>query len=164
MESTSSKLVAAFLLSMIGAAAAHAEVTVKDPWVRATVAQQRVTGAFMELSSTEAVRVVEVRSTAAKVVEIHQMLMDNNVMKMQAVPALELKPGKVAELKPGGYHIMLIDLVKPLSAGDSVPLTLVVEGADKKLTQVQVKADVRALGSRPAAGAASADPHAGHKH
>jgi copper(I)-binding protein len=148
-------------------AAAHAEVTVKDPWVRATVAQQRVTGAFMELSSTEAVRLVEIRSTAAKVVEIHQMLMENNVMKMQAVPGLELKPGKVVELKPGGYHVMLIDLVKPLSAGDSVPLTLIVEGADKKLTQVQVKADVRALGARPgapAASAAGADPHAGHKH
>ncbi|MFM2066503.1 MAG: hypothetical protein RLZZ584_1412 [Pseudomonadota bacterium] len=159
MESTSSKLVAALVLSA-ACAGVNAEVTVKDPWVRATVAQQRATGAFMELTTTDAVRLVEVRSTAAKIVEVHQMLMENNVMKMQAVPALELKPGKVTELKPGGYHVMLIDLVKPLSAGDSVPLTLVIEGADKKQTQVQVKADVRTLNSRPAA----ADPHAGHKH
>jgi copper(I)-binding protein len=162
---SSSTLLAAVLLA--GASAlAHAEVMVKDPWVRATVAQQRATGAFMELSSTETVRVIEVRTNAAKVAEIHQMLMDNNVMKMQAVPALELKPGKVTELKPGGYHVMLMDLVKPLSAGDHVPLTLVVEGADKKIRQIEVHAEVRALGARAAGAAASvdSDPHAGHKH
>jgi copper(I)-binding protein len=165
MEYSSSKLFAAILL--LGASAlAHADVKVKDPWVRATVAQQRATGAFMELSSTDVVRVIEVRSSAARIVEIHQMLMDNNVMKMQAVPALELKPGKVTELKPGGYHVMLMDLVKPLSAGDHVPLTLVIEAADKKVSQIEVHAEVRALGARPAAAAASvgADPHAGHKH
>ena len=145
---------------------AYGEVSVKDPWVRATVVQQRATGAFMELTSTEAVRVVEVRSPAAKIVELHQMLIENNVMKMQAVPALELSPGKTVELKPGGYHVMLVDLVKPLAAGDRVLLTLVVEGKDKKRSQVDVNAEVRTMSGRSANSTAGSnqDHAAQHKH
>lgn len=102
----------------------------------------------MELTSTDSVRVVEVRSPAAKTVELHQMLIENNVMKMQALPVLELNPGKTVELKPGGYHLMLIDLVKPLSVGDHIALTLVVEGADSKRSQIDVKAEVRSIPGR----------------
>jgi copper(I)-binding protein len=144
----------------------HGEVLVKDPWVRATVVQQRATGAFMELTSTDAVRVVEVRSPAAKIVELHQMLIENNVMKMQAVPALELTPGKAVELKPGGYHVMLVDLVKPLAAGDHVMLTFFVEGKDKKRSQVDVNAVVRTMSGRPATSTAGSNQdHAGqHKY
>jgi copper(I)-binding protein len=137
-------------LTLASATVAHAQVTVKDPWVRGTVASQKATGAFMQLTTTEAVRLVEARSGAAKIVEIHEMRMEGDRMMMQAVPGLDLVPGKTLELKPGGYHVMLIDVVKPLNAGDKVPLTLVLEGKDKKRIQVDVSAEVRALNAKPA--------------
>jgi hypothetical protein len=145
-------LATALLLGAV-AATAHAEVGVKDPWVRATVTGQKATGAFMQITGTEPVRLVEVQSAAAKIVEIHEMRMEGDRMMMKAVPGLDIVPGKALELKPGGYHVMLIDVVKPLNPGDKVPLTLVVEGADKKRATVEVSAEVRALnaGNRPAA-------------
>ena len=75
------------------------------------------------------------------------MAMDGNVMKMRAVPGVDLPAGKAVELKPGGYHVMLMDLKQPLKAGDTVPVTLVVEGKDKKRESVDVKATVRQLGA-----------------
>lgn len=142
-----------FLLSMLTflSAGAYAQVTVKDPWVRATVAQQMATGAFMQIVSSSEARLVEVRSDAAGVVEIHEMAMQGNVMKMRAVPGLELPAGKPVDLKPGGYHVMMMDLKQPLKAGGTVPLTLVVEGKDKKRQTVEVKATVRELGAASSA-------------
>jgi copper(I)-binding protein len=124
---------------------ALAQVTVKDAWVRATVPAQMATGAFMQLQATQAMRLVEARSPVAGVVEIHEMTMVDNVMRMRAVPGLELPAGKAVELKPGGYHVMLMDLKGQVKEGQSVPLTLVVEGRDKKRQTVEVKAQVRAL-------------------
>jgi periplasmic copper chaperone A len=137
-------------LTLIGVAA-HAEVTVKEAWVRATVPSQKATGAFMQLTSTEPVRLIEVQSSVAKIVEVHEMRMEGDRMMMQAVPGIDLVPGQVLELKPGGYHVMLIDVVKPVGVGDKVPLTLVLEGKDKKRIQVQVSAEVRALNGKPSA-------------
>lgn len=136
---------AAGLLAILVASTAWAQVSVKEPWVRATVPQQKSTGAFMQLIAEQDARLVEVRSPAAKVVEVHEMAMENNVMKMRAVPALALPAGKAVELKPGGYHVMLIDLVAPIKEGERVPLTLVVEGKDGKRETVDVSADVRPL-------------------
>ena len=65
-------------------------------------------------------------------------------MKMRAIPGIELPAGKTVELKPGGLHVMLMDLKQPLAAGDSVALTLIVEGKDKKRETIEVKAAVRA--------------------
>lgn len=129
--------------------AAHAQVVVEQPWVRGTVAAQKATGAFMTLKSDKPVSLISAASPAAKVVEIHEMKMENNVMKMQAVPKLDIVPGKSTELKPGGYHVMLIDLVKPLSKGDSVPITLEFKGADGKVVKQDVKAEVRELTGMP---------------
>lgn len=139
-------VVLAALLACLGAAA-HADVTTSNAWVRATVGGQKTTGAFMQINSTEAVRVVGVASPAAKIVELHEMKMEGDRMMMNAVDGLDVTPGKVTELKPGGYHIMLIDVVKPLAAGDKVPLTLVVEGGDKKRSNIEVSAEVRAMGA-----------------
>lgn len=144
----------------VGAAAVHAQVTVSDPWVRATVAEQKATGAFMRISSAKPARVIEASSAAAGVVEIHEMSMDNNVMRMRAVKALELPAGKPVDLKPGGYHVMLMDLKAPLKAGETVPITLVVEGADKQRESIQLNATVRALTARPP----QDDQHKGMKH
>jgi len=84
------------------------------------------------------------------------------MMKMRALPnGLELPAGKAVDLKPGGYHVMLMDLKQQLKAGDTVEVTLVVEGKDKKRESIVLKAPVRALTAMPAA-AAPADHQ--HKH
>ena len=125
-----------------------AQVTVKDPWVRATVPQQKATGMFASLSSAQGGRLVSVSSPVAGVAEVHEMAMEGNVMKMRAVAGgLSLPAGKAVALAPGGYHLMLMDLKQPLKAGDVLPLTLVIEGADKKRETLELKVPVRALGN-----------------
>jgi copper(I)-binding protein len=74
------------------------------------------------------------------------MKMDAGVMKMGAVPSLDLPPGQAVELKPGGYHVMLMGLKQQLKAGESVPLTLTVEGKGGQKETVQIAAPVKALG------------------
>lgn len=138
------------------AADALAQVTVKDPWVRGTVAQQKATGAFMQITSASGGKLVSVASPMAGVVEIHEMAMDGNVMKMRAVSALELPAGKAVELKPGGYHVMLMELRQTLQPGQAVPLTLVVESPGGRRETVQLSAPVRPLAATPA--------HGAHKH
>ena len=123
----------------------YAEVIVKDAWVRATVPQQMATGAFFQIQSSTDARVVGVQSSAAGVAEIHEMKMENNLMKMRALEHLDLAAGKLVELKPGGYHLMLMDLKQQIKAGDIVPLTLVVEGKDKKRDIINIKLKARSL-------------------
>jgi copper(I)-binding protein len=125
---------------------ALADVTATDVWARATVPKQTATGAFMTLKSTTDVTLVNAASPAANIVEVHEMRMKDNVMYMRAIDEVPLPAGKAVELKPGGYHVMLIDLVKPLAAGEKVPVTLTVVGKDGRKTTVEVKAEVRAAG------------------
>jgi copper(I)-binding protein len=142
---TSSSLGLAVAL-VLTSLAASAQTIVKEPWVRGTVAQQKATGMFAQLTSPEGGKLVAASSALAGVVEIHEMSMDGTVMKMRAVAALDLPAGKTVDLKPGGYHVMLMDLKQTLKAGDTVPVTLVVEGKDGKRESIEVKAPVRALG------------------
>ena len=137
----------ALAMAALFATPAGAEVRVDQPWVRATVATQKVTGAFMTLTSDKPMSLVSAVSPAAKTVEIHEMKMDmkSGVMSMQAVSSLAIVPGKPTELKPGGYHFMLFDLTKPLAAGDSVPLTLTFKDASGKMVTQEVRAEVRGL-------------------
>lgn len=151
-------------LAMLAAAAllaspAWAQTEVKEAWVRGTVAQQKATGAFMQITSRQGGKLVSVASPVAGLVEIHQMKMDGNMMKMAAVPSVELPAGKAVEFKPGGYHVMLMDLKQTIKAGDTVPLTLAVEGADGKKEAIEVRAPVKALGAKAEA---PAHEHAGH--
>ncbi len=132
------------ILACLLAAPAWAHtVAVSGAWVRGTVAGQTATGAFLELKASEAAVLLGVASPVAKVIEVHEMVMEKDVMRMRAIPKLDLPAGKTVELKPGGYHIMLMGLVKPLKKGDTVPLTLKIEGRDKKPITVEVKAEVR---------------------
>ncbi len=132
-------------IALAFAGAAGAQVTVKDPWVRATVPQQKATGAFMHLQSNEDARLVEARSPVAGAVELHVTVMEKDVMKMRAVPGIDIPAGKGAELKPGGYHMMLMKLKGQVKEGDMVPITLVVEGKDGKRRTIEVKAPARPL-------------------
>ncbi len=137
----------ALALALFGAATlAQADVTVSDPWVRGTVPAQRATGAFMRLQADQDLRLVAASSPVAGVAEIHEMVMQDKVMKMRRVDGIALGKGKPLELKPGGYHVMLMDLKQPLKAGEQVPLTLTFEGAAKgKTITKQVQATVQSL-------------------
>ncbi|WP_131111340.1 copper chaperone PCu(A)C [Sulfuricystis thermophila] len=122
-----------------------AQVEVKDPWVRASVPAQNATGAFLELTAKEDARLVAARSPVARTVEIHEMKMEGVVMKMRAIPGLDLPAGKPVALTPSGYHIMLLGLKSQVKVGDSVPLTLVVETREGK-QEIEVNAQVKPLG------------------
>lgn len=111
-------------------------------WARPTAPGQSVAGAYFKITSTVPAYLVSASSPAAKSVEVHEMSMVDNVMKMRQVAKLELPAGKPVELKPGGYHLMLIDVARPLGKGASVPIKLTVEDKDGKRHTVEVKATV----------------------
>jgi len=138
-------LVTALVLSCSAVAAIAGDVTVSEPWVRGTVAAQKATGAFMGLTAAKPMRLVGASSPAAPAVEVHEMSMENDVMKMRPVAGIDLPAGQMVALKPGGYHIMLMGLTAPLHAGASVPLTLSFEAADGTREEVQIEAPVREL-------------------
>lgn len=153
-------LFAAFAFATASSAFAH--VTVSNPWARATVAQQQASGVFMELRSAhDKAQLVGVKTEAATTAEVHEMRMEENVMKMRAVPSVDLPSGQTVSLKPGGYHIMLMGLKKPLVAGQNVDLVLEVVHADGAKESIAVSAPVRALA--PAAGQPASGGHQ-HQH
>jgi len=148
MAAISALRVAALVAALLAAsAAARAQVTVTEPWVRGTVASQLGTGAFMKITAAKPARLVGASSPLAGVVEIHEMALVDNVMRMRAVDALDLPAGRTVELKPGGYHVMLMDLKRALREGETVPVTLLVE-QDGQRRAVAVKAVVRAPAAR----------------
>lgn len=129
------------------ATVAQAQVSVDDAWVRATVARQTTSGMFAVITSTAGGKLVAASSPLAAAVEIHEMAMQGDVMKMHAIAGLDLPAGKPVRLESGGFHLMLIGLKQPLAAGATVPVTLTVEDKDGKRESVEVKAVVRALGA-----------------
>lgn len=140
-------LIAALVLACSSAAAMAGEVTVSEPWVRGTVAAQQATGAFMGLTAAKPMRLIGASSPVTPTVEVHEMRMENDVMKMRQVEGIDLPAGQQVALKPGGYHIMLMGLTAPLTPGMNVPMTLTFEGADGTRETVEVDAPVRALAS-----------------
>ena len=134
------------MLSLLGLSLhVSAQTTVDDAWVRATVAGQQASGAFMHITSTTDSKLVEVKSAVAKTVQIHEMKMVNDVMSMGPVPFVALPAGKTVDIEPEGYHVMLMDLVGQIKEGDSVPLTLVIEDAKGVQQSIEVNAPARAL-------------------
>lgn len=136
-------------LALIGLALpAMAETTVSDAWARATVPQQKSSGAFMTLTASTDSKLLSVASPVARTVQVHQMTMENDVMKMAEVDSVPLPAGKAVSLDPNGYHVMLMDLNQQLKEGEQVPLTLVVEEAKGVKQTIEVKAPVRALNAQ----------------
>lgn len=134
-----------FAAALLCAAPAWAQVAVDAPWVRATVAQQPATGAFMRLTASRDLRLVGARSAAAAHVEVHEMAMQGQTMRMRQIAALALPKGRAVALAPGGYHLMLIGLKQPLRVGAKVALTLVFEDPAGKRSEQEVQAEVRPL-------------------
>ena len=145
------------LIIASAASLAGAQVTVTEPWVRATVPQQKATGAFMQLKADQSMRLVAGKSPVAGVVEIHEMAIDNGVMKMRQIPGIEIPAGQTLALKPGSYHVMLMDLKQQVKDGDTVPITLEFVGLDNKKHTMEIKAPARPLN-------ASVAPPDAHKH
>ena len=129
------------------AAAVQAQVRVENPWVRGAVPGQLATGAFLDITSARDAVLVKAESPIAASVEVHAMEMKNDLMTMRAVPKIDLPAGKQVRFAPGGFHIMLMDLKQPVKNGETVPLTLTIEYPDKKRERVEVKAQVRGLGT-----------------
>lgn len=142
-----SRLKAALLLvSLLGlGGTASAATQVDNAWVRATVAGQHASGAFMDLTASSDSKLVEVQSPVAKNVQIHQSSMHNDVMSMQQVDAVALPAGQKVSLDTHGYHVMLMELTGQIKAGDKVPLTLIVENAKGEKETIKVEAQARAL-------------------
>ena len=140
---------------------ANAGLRVEKAWVRATVTGQMATGAFMRITAPSESRLVGVRSTVA-IAQVHQMTMDQGVMRMSAVPGgLRLPAGQAVELKPGGYHIMLLDLKTSLQPGQKLALTLVYQNAQGKESTQALELPV--LSQAPSGSTGANAPH-GHKN
>ena len=137
-------------------------VEVQNAWARATVQGQKASGAFMTLTAQTPGRLVSVSSPVAGVAEVHEMKMEGDVMKMRALTnGLELPAGKPVEFKPGGYHVMLMDLKLPLQKDTTIPVTLVFKDAKGVETKKELKLPVSQTAP---AGAAAAPAHGAHKH
>ncbi|GER20383.1 copper chaperone PCu(A)C [Variovorax boronicumulans] len=142
-----------------------ATVDVRDAWVRQSVPGQSGTGAFMKLTAPTGTKLVGISTPAAGVAEVHEMKMEGDTMRMRELAGgLELPAGKTVELKPGGYHVMLMDLKGAMTKGATVPMTLKFEDAKGAKTTLELKLPVGA----PEGAAAAAAPAAGgahqHKH
>jgi copper(I)-binding protein len=137
-------------------------VQVSDAWVRTSVQGQKSTGAFMKITARDGAKLVAVSSPVAGVAEVHEMKMNGDIMTMRAVPALDLPAGKPVELKPGGYHVMLMDLKTALKKDSTVPLTLVFRDAKGVESKVELSVPVAVMA--PGAGAADKAGMGEHKH
>lgn len=132
--------------ALVLATSAHASgIEVKNVWARATVPGQKIGAVYLEITSDTAARLVKADSPAAATVELHAMAMKSGVMEMRRLDGLELQAGKTASLAPGGNHIMLIGLKKPLKEGDKVAVTLTVEKSPKVQEKVEVSAEVKSM-------------------
>lgn len=168
-----SSLFALIALPALSQPATPAPLKAEAAWIRATVPGQAGTGAFMRLTASEPMQLVGVSTPVAGVAEVHEMKLEGDVMRMRAITSLALPAGQAVDLKPGGYHLMLMDLKAPLKADTRVTLTLVLRdarGAERRVA-LQVPVANRAPGATGHTGEAGHGAHgaqgthgAGHKH
>ena len=130
---------------------------VEGAWVRSAVPGQHGTGAFMKITAPRPMQLVGVATPVAGVAQVHEMKMEGDVMKMRAVPALDLPAGRSVELKPGGYHLMLMDLKQSLEAGSTVPITLLLRDGAGTESRLELKVPVAA--KAPGGGHGHMDAH-----
>jgi len=129
------------LLATVSLPAFAADLGVVDAYVRMVPTGTPTTGAFMTIKNSGSTdrKLVKADSPAAKTVELHNHINDNGVMKMRQVKEIAVKAGGQAELKPGSYHVMLIDLKAPLKEGETVPLTLTFDDGSSQTIDAPVK-------------------------
>lgn len=129
------------LILVILASAAKAEITVSDVWVKPTTEGQSVSGAYMKITSDKPVKLVSVSTKFASAVEIHEMKMDGDIMRMRQIAELPIPSDTAVELKPGGLHLMLVGVSKMIDLGSIVSMNLnfVLQDGSKKTITVQAK-------------------------
>jgi len=161
MKRTLAGLAAIFALVLVGPASAEdvkaGDLVITQAWTRATPNGAKIGGGYLTIENkgTTPDRLVTGTGDIAGRMEIHEMAMDNGVMKMRPLDkGLAIEPGKTVKLAPGGYHLMMFDLKNPLKQGEKVPVTLQFEKAGK----VTVSLDVQGVGAQAPAG----DDHSGH--
>jgi len=115
------------------------KLEVSSPWARATPSRSENGVAYLTIQSPAADRLVSVSSPVAKKVELHTMSMQDMVMKMRPLAGLDIPAGQPVSLKPGGEHVMLLGLNRPLLEGQSFPLTLTFEKAGSLTVSVPVE-------------------------
>jgi len=118
----------------------HDGISVQNAWVRPTVGEQDATGAYLTITSQEPMSLVGVATPAAEIAEVHEMKMDGDIMRMRMAERIEMKAGEPLELKPGGYHVMLMALTAPVEVGQEIELSLQFEKADGSKIEMPVKA------------------------
>ncbi len=129
--------------------ASASDVKVENAWVRATAPGQKVAGAFMDLTASRNLRLVAAETAASRVVELHTMRMDNGVMVMRQVREIELPAGRTVQLKPGGLHVMLIDLVAPIRESTRTPLRLILRDEKGVEQHLEIELEARRPGGMP---------------
>ena len=129
---------------VLATSAAAQSVKVGNAWVRAPAPGQKTAAAYVELTSASTAALVAAGSPVAGRVEMHSMSVEGGVMRMRPLPRVELPGGQTVKLAPGGMHLMLLDVKRPLKAGDKVPLVLSVQPSGTALTTLNIEAEVRA--------------------
>jgi periplasmic copper chaperone A len=139
------RLIFPFLLTLFFApiASAAGSINVKDAWVRLPPPGSQVGAAYLTLEPKLNMILTSAKSPVAKTVELHSMSMNDGVMQMRHLDKLTLEAGKAVKLEPGGLHLMLIDLNKPLKIGDKVPLDLKFTHGKNSTGTLRVVAVVR---------------------
>lgn len=154
MRLTSLALAAGLMLGSGVALAQGGDVKITDAWARATPGGAETAGAYVTVESPAGDRLTGASTPVAQQAEFHQMTMDGNIMKMRQVDGVDLPAGKPVTLKPGGYHIMLTGLAKPLREGQTFPLTLDFAKAGAREVTVSVgKIGAMGPGGQPQDGA-----------
>ncbi len=140
------------------AAGAADQIAVSDAYIRQAPPGAMATGAFMVIRNAGPgeVRVVKAANPASRITELHTHLNESGVMKMRQVKDIPVPPNGEAVLKPGGLHIMLIEMKSPLKEGDTVPITLGLDDGSSKEISVPVR--------NPSSSSSSTGGMAGHKH
>ena len=126
------------------------ELEIEKPWARATPPGAAVGGGYLVIRNkgVSGDRLVGVTSPVSARVEVHEMAMEKDLMRMRQVKGVDVPAKGSVELKPGGFHLMFIDLKAPFKQGDKVPVTLRFERAGEVKTELPVEA-MTAGGSHP---------------
>lgn len=141
-----------------------AHVHAEQAWARASVKGQQASGAFMQLTAQEPLRLVGMETTAAAAGEIHEMKMEGDVMRMREIEGLDLPQGQMVELKPGGYHLMFQQLKAPLQEGTQVPVTLVFKDAKGATSRLHLQVPVKRMAPAASRTGHTTPPAHAHGH
>lgn len=131
------------MVALMATSSAFAEVTVSDVWVRTTAPGQQVAGAYLKVISSEDAKITGGASPVSEALELHEMSMQGDVMRMRRLESIELPAGKQVALMPGGLHIMLMGIKSQIKDGDTVPIELIITGKDGKQKAIQLKAQAK---------------------